>query len=115
MRFEEKTVGDVVVLTVTGEVSLTGEGDVHLRDKVANLLNDGRLRLVLDLAGVTYIDSAGLGQLVHVQTSANAAGASLKLAGPSARFRHLLTVAKIASLFDIHDDNESALASFAVP
>ena len=114
MKLVERAVGEVVVLTVTGDVSLNGQGDTQLREKVADFLKEGHRKLVLDLGGVTYMDSAGLGQLVYAQTSTKGAGATLKVANPTVRLRQLLAVSKITSLFDIHDSETAALASFGV-
>ena len=111
MQLQEREEGDVTVVTLVGEITLARDGDVALRDKIVGLLNQGRRKLVLNLAGVTYVDSAGLGQLVQVQTKASGAGAKMKVASPGARVLTLLRVAKLLPLFDIHDSEAAAIAS----
>ena len=78
MQIEERGVGDVTVLDVKGRVTL-GEGDELLKDKVNSLLNQGRKKIVLNLADVPYIDSAGLGEIVRTYTTVSRQGGSLKL------------------------------------
>ena len=109
MHLETRDVGDVTVMTVSGEITLAKEGDVALRDAVVALLNEGRRKLVLNLGGVTYVDSAGLGQLVQAQTKASGIGARLKVASPGARLVTLLKVAKLLPLFDISDSEAAAI------
>ena len=78
MQIEERAVGDVVVLDLKGRITL-GEGDQLLKDKVNSLVNQGQKRIVLNLAGVPYIDSAGLGEIVGSYTTVSRQGGSLKL------------------------------------
>lgn len=111
MQMEEKAVGDVTVLTVTGEITLSGGADAQLRERVSHLLSAGSRKVVLDLGGVTYTDSSGLGQLVQMTTIAKASGGVLKVANPARRLQQLLTAAKVTSLFDIHETAAAAVAS----
>jgi anti-sigma B factor antagonist len=111
MQLEERHVGDVTVLAVNGEITLTKNGDMLLRDAIVALLQQGRRKLVLDLGGVTYMDSAGLGQLVQAQTKITGAGAAMKVAQPSARLVTLLKIAKLLPLFDICENERTALAA----
>jgi len=76
MQIDERTIGDVVVLDIKGRVQL-GEGDEMLKDKVNSLLNQGRKKIVLNLAEVPYIDSAGLGEVVRTFTTVSRQGGSL--------------------------------------
>jgi anti-sigma B factor antagonist len=109
MQLEARDVGDVTVVTLNGEITLAKDGDVALRDAIVALLNQGRRKLVLNLAGVTYVDSAGLGQLVQAQTKASGSGARMKVAGPGPRLLTLLKVAKLLSLFDIAESEAAAI------
>ena len=84
---------------------LARDGDVALRDKIVDLLARGRRKLVLNLAGVTYVDSAGLGQLVQVQTKAASSGALMKMVSPGTRLMTLLRIAKLLPLFDLADSD----------
>ena len=73
MEIAERTAGDVTILDVTGKMTL-GEGDEILKDKVHSLSLQGRKKIVLNLAGVPYIDSAGLGEIVRTYTTVSRAG-----------------------------------------
>ena len=70
MQIEEQVNGDVTIVKVTGDITLNKGGDVILKDKINSLLQQGRKKLLLDLGGVAYVDSAGLGQLVQVKVTA---------------------------------------------
>ncbi|MGD0227636.1 MAG: STAS domain-containing protein [Terriglobia bacterium] len=107
----EKEVNGVTVLQLIGRVTL-GEESSQLRTKLKDLLSQGRTRLVLDLAEVTYIDSAGLGTLVAGFTSAQNQGANLKLANLTKRFNEQLHITKLVTVFDVFDDVEDAVKSF---
>ena len=78
MQIEERNVGDVKVLDLKGKITL-GEGDELLKDKVNSLVNQGNRKIVLNLAEVPYIDSAGLGEIVRTYTTVSRQGGSLKL------------------------------------
>lgn len=107
----EKEVEGVLVLQLSGRVTL-GEESNQLRTKLKELLSAGKTRLVLDLAEVTYIDSAGLGTLVAGFTSAQNQGANLKLANLTKRFREQLNITKLVTVFDVYDSVEDAVKSF---
>jgi anti-sigma B factor antagonist len=112
MQLEEKTVGNVVVVTVNGDIKL-GSGDVGLRDKVRSLIEQGHKKMLLDLSGVSYMDSAGLGELVHVYATMKNKGGMLKLVGLTRRISDLLTITKLVTVFETYDTEASALASFS--
>ena len=76
MQLEERTVGDVTVVKVTGDITLSSGGDVLLKDKVQSLLQQGKKKLLLDLGSVSYVDSGGLGQLVQCNVTASKNGGS---------------------------------------
>ena len=111
MQLDAREVGDVTVVTVSGEITLAKGGDTALRDAIVDLLHQGRRRLVLNLAAVTYVDSAGLGQLVQAQTKASGGGARMKVASPGVRLLTLLRVAKLLPLFDITESEAAAIDS----
>ena len=112
MQIEERAVGAIVVLSVTGEITLNHLGVV--KAKVQSLLDQGRRQLLIDLKNVSIVDSAGLGELVVVSyvTSKNAGG-SVKLVNLTDRTKELLRISKLAPLFDTYDSEEAAIASFA--
>jgi anti-sigma B factor antagonist len=112
MQIEERRVGDVVVLDVKGRVTL-GEGDEILKDKVNSLLNQGSKKLVLNLADVPYIDSAGLGEIVRTFTTVSRQGGSLKLLNLTKRITDLLAITKLLTVFETFESEGDAVKSFA--
>ena len=108
----EKEVNGVTVLELAGRITL-GEGSNLLRTKIKDVLSQGKTRLVLDLAEVGYIDSAGLGTLVAGYTSSQSQGAVMKLANLTKRFREQLNITKLVTVFDVYDSVEAAVKSFA--
>ena len=112
MQIDERMVGDVVELDVKGRVTL-GEGDEILKDKVNSLLNQGRRKIVLNLAGVPYIDSAGLGEIVRTFTTVSRQGGSLKLLNLTKRITDLLAITKLLTVFETHDTEDEAVQSFS--
>ena len=113
MQIEERAVAGVTVLAVSGEITLNSGGGQALMERVASLIRDGQRQLVLELGAVTYVDSAGLGQLVQVQLTTAGQGVTLKLANTGPRLRQLLAVAKLSKIFDSHDTEAAAVASFS--
>ena len=112
MQIDERTIGDVVVLDIKGRVQLV-EGDEMLKDKVNSLLNQGRKKIVLNLAEVPYIDSAGLGEVVRTFTTVSRQGGSLKLLNLTKRITDLLAITKLLTVFDTYDSEQDAVQSFS--
>src|SRR5262245_17012895 len=112
MQLEEHLSGDVTVITVTGDITLNKGGDVLLKDKIQSLLQQGKKKLLLDLGKVSYVDSAGLGQLVQVYATAKHHGGSLKLVNLTKRLKDLLVVSKLLTVFDSYESESEAIASF---
>jgi anti-sigma B factor antagonist len=112
MQIEERAVGDVTVVTVTGDITLNKGGDVILKDKINSLLQQGQKKLLLDLGRVAYVDSAGLGQLVQVKVTAGRNTAELKLLNITKRLKDLLVVTRLSTVFDSFENEAEALASF---
>ena len=113
MRMDVHEVADVVVIAVAGEVSVNKGGEVALGDKVRSLVHEGHRKLVIDLTHVSYMDSAGLGQLVQAHSTCARLGASLRLSGLTARMKDLLTITKLLLVFDTYPVEAEAIASFA--
>lgn len=112
MQIEERTVGDVLVLDVKGRITL-GEGDEILKDKVNSLLNQGVKKIVLNLAEVPYIDSAGLGEIVRTYTTVSRQGGSLKLLSLTKRITDLLAITKLLTVFETYESENEAVQSFS--
>ena len=112
MQLEERNSGDVTIVTVTGDITLNKGGDVLLKDKIQSLVQQGRKKIVLDLGRVSYVDSAGLGQLVQVYATTKHHGGALKLVNLTKRLKDLLVVSKLLTVFDSFDTESEAVASF---
>jgi anti-sigma B factor antagonist len=111
MDIKERNQGDVTILDVEGKI-LLGEGDVQLKRKIDELVEKKQINLVLNLASVPYMDSGGLGEIVRSFTTVKRAGGELKLLNATARINDLLTITKLYTVFDIHDDEAKAVDSF---
>jgi len=111
MQIEERAVGDVVVLDLKGRVTL-GDGDELLKDKVNSLVNRGFKKIVLNLAEVPYVDSAGLGEIVRTYTTVSRQGGSLKLLNLTKRISDLLSITKLLTVFETFDTESEAIRSF---
>ncbi|OFW14381.1 MAG: anti-anti-sigma factor [Acidobacteria bacterium RIFCSPLOWO2_12_FULL_67_14] len=112
MEIVERSAGDITILDVTGRMTL-GEGDEALRDKVNSLVSQGKKKLILNLAAVAYIDSAGLGEIVRTYTTVSRQGGSLKLLGLTKRITDLLSITKLLTVFETYDDEADAVRSFS--
>jgi anti-sigma B factor antagonist len=112
MQIEERTSGDVVLLDLKGKITL-GEGDELLKDKVNSLVNQGHKKIVLNLADVPYIDSAGLGEVVRTYTTVSRQGGALKLLNLTKRITDLLSITKLLTVFETFDSEGEAVRSFS--
>jgi anti-sigma B factor antagonist len=112
MQIEERKVGEVVVLDLKGKITL-GEGDELLKDKINSLVNQGYTKLLLNLEGVPYIDSAGLGEIVRTYTTVSRQGGSLKLLNLTKRITDLLAITKLLTVFETFDAESDAVRSFS--
>jgi|SRR5580700_2744093 anti-sigma B factor antagonist len=112
MHIEERSVGGVTVLDVTGKITL-GDGNQLLKDKVNSLVNQGHTKILLNLAGVPYIDSAGLGEIVRSYTTVSRQGGSLKLLNLTKRITDLLSITKLLTVFETFESESEAVRSFS--
>jgi anti-sigma B factor antagonist len=112
MQIEQRVVGDIVIVTVIGDITLGSGGEVMLKDKVHSLLEQGHKKMVLDLGRVSYVDSAGLGELVHAHATAKNRGGSVRLLNVTKRLKDLLTITKLVTVFDSYDTEATAVAGF---
>ena len=114
MQITERALADVMILDLKGKITL-GEGDELLKDKVNSLVNQGQRKIVLNLAGVPYLDSAGLGEVVRAYTTVSRQGGSLKLLNLTKRITDLLAITKLLTVFDTFESEEEAVRSFSAP
>ena len=111
LRMTERDVSGVSVLDIEGRIVL-GEESNSFREKVKSLLAAGKKKIILNLAQVSYIDSAGLGTLVATFHSARSQGATLKLTNLGSKFKEVLQVTKLMTVFDTYDNETAAIQSF---
>lgn len=111
MQISQRAVGDIVIIDLNGKMTL-GEGDELLRDKVNSLVQQGQKKLVLNLAEVPYIDSAGLGEIVRTYTTVSRQGGALKLLSLTKRIQDLLAITKLLTVFETYDTEADAVKSF---
>jgi anti-sigma B factor antagonist len=111
MHVELRKSNDVVIVDLQGKLS-AGLGDQILRDTIDELLGEDWKKILLNLSGVTFMDSAGLGELVSGLKTARKLGAALKILNASARVQQSLYISRLLPIFEIHEDEQAALASF---
>jgi anti-sigma B factor antagonist len=113
LQIEERQVEDVTVLTLTGELTLD-DGDLKFGKHVDDLvLRQGRRKVLVDMGGVTYIDSAGVGMLAAELRILRRNGADMRLVHLQARNHRLLAMMKLMTVFEVFEDEAMALSSFA--
>jgi anti-sigma B factor antagonist len=112
LKMTDRTVDGIDVVDLEGRIVL-GEESNAMRERVKSLLTQGKKNIVLNMANVTYIDSAGLGTLVASFHSAKSQGATLKLANLGSKFREVLQVTKLLTVFEVFDSEGAAVQSFA--
>jgi anti-sigma B factor antagonist len=113
MQISQRTVGDVVIVEVSGKITLGEGGDMILKDKMRSLIQQGHKKLLLNLGGVAYVDSAGLGEIVQAYATVNKEGGKLKLLNLTKRIKDLLSITKLLTVFDTFDNEAEAVGSFA--
>lgn len=112
MKTNVRQVDGVTIMDLSGRITL-GEGSVLLRDDVRDLLAKGSKKILLNLADVNYIDSSGIGELVSAYTTVRNQGGELKLLHLTKKVHDLLQITKLYTVFDVKDDEASAIASFS--
>jgi anti-sigma B factor antagonist len=111
MKAKVRQVGQVAVVDIEGKITI-GEGDMVLRDRVVDLLDKGSHAIVLNLEKVTYMDSAGIGELVACYKRAKEKGGTVKLLNPSGKVLDLLTLTKLEEVFETYRQEQEAVGSF---
>ncbi len=111
MKITTRTAGDVTILDCSGKITL-GEGTMAVRNTVREVLKNGGRKIILNLGDVNYIDSSGIGELVSTYTSVTNQGGKLILLNLTKKIQELLAITKLLTVFEVHDDEQKALASF---
>ena len=112
MKASNRQVDGITVVDMSGRITL-GEGSVVLRDSIRDLISKGQKKILLNLGDVTYIDSSGIGELVSAFTAVRREGGELKLLKLTKKVHDLLQITKLYTVFDIKDDEATAIQSFS--
>jgi anti-anti-sigma factor len=110
-KIETRKIGDVTVIDVKGKMTI-GSGDVQFRDEVKKLIDAGHNKLLLNLEGLKYMDSSGVGELVSTYTTATNRGCQLKLCHISGKILDLLQITQLLQVFDTYTNVEEAIEGF---
>ena len=108
-----KQIGDVSVVALKGRIIL-GEGSSALRERIKSLVGDGKKKIVLNMANVTYIDSAGLGTLVAAHISVKKQGTTLLLSDLGNKFHEVLQITRLLTVFSVYATEAEAVSSLEV-
>jgi len=111
MKSSIRDLGDIRVIELSGKITI-GAGDVKLRELISQAVEDDKNNIVLDLGGVTAIDSSGIGEMVACYTTVTKRGGQLKLMHLSPKITDILQVTQLITVFDVFDDEREALGSF---
>lgn len=111
MKATTRSADGVEIISLQGKITI-GSGDTQLREIISNTLNSGKSNILLDLSGVTTIDSSGIGELVGSYTTATNRGGKLKLLHLPAKLNELLHVTQLITVFEVYEDEQEALKSF---
>jgi len=113
LKIAERQEGDVTVLELSGEI-LLDDGDLEFRRRIHDLVERGQVKVVVDLAGITHIDSAGVGMMVAKQKTVHQHGGDIKLVHLTSRSQRLLAIMRLATMFEAFDDAAEAVRSFSL-
>lgn len=111
MKIATRKAGDVVVLDLEGKI-LIGDGCQELRDSICKTLDEGSKKILLNLAGVSYMDSTGLGEVIRNYKTVIDKGGKLKLLSLTARIKDLMAMTKLLTVFEVFESEQEALASY---
>jgi anti-sigma B factor antagonist len=111
LELSERQAGDVTILDLSGPVRM-GEGSIALRDTTRRLADEGKKKILLNLGGVNYMDSSGIGELIANYTTVTRQGGQVKLLNLTDKIQNLLVITKLLTVFDSYDNEADALNSF---
>ena len=112
LKLNTRQVNDIIVIDLSGRVTM-GEACAAIRDEIRDEIGQGNRKILLNLADVSYIDSAGLGELTAAYTTNRNRGGQLKLLNLTKRVQDLMQITKLYTIFDVYDDEKKAIGSFA--
>ena len=112
LNIKDRPAGDVTILDLSGKITI-GEGSVQLREAVRGLLERGKKSILINLGGVDYVDSSGIGELVSCFTTTKNQGGHLKLLNLTKKIKDLLQITKLLTVFETYDDEAEAIKSYS--
>jgi len=113
MNISERKIGNVVIVDISGKITLGDGGDAALKEKMRALVQQGQKKLLLNLGDVSYVDSAGLGEIVQSYATVSKNGGTLKLLNVTKRIKDLLSITKLLTVFETFDNEAEAVTSFS--
>ncbi len=111
LTIKQRDAEGITILDLSGRITI-GQGSAQFRETIRQLMEQGRNRLLLNFADVSYVDSSGIGELVSAYTTLNNQGGQLKLLNLPKRIKDLLRITKLLTVFETFDDEAAALRSF---
>ncbi len=111
LNIKERQAGDVTILDMDGKITI-GDGNVALRSAIRRLIEEGKKKILLNVGGVGYVDSSGIGELVSSYTTIQREGGQLKLLNLTQKIQDLLGITKLLTVFDTYDEESKALNSY---
>jgi len=112
MKIDTRTVDDVTIMDIHGKITI-GEGSAEIRNRVRDLLQAGRKKILLNMGDVSYVDSSGIGELVSSFTTVTNQGGRLKLLHLTKKLQELLAITKLLTVFETFNDEQEAVASYS--
>jgi len=111
MKSQVRDQNDVRIIQLSGKITI-GSGDVKIRELISTALDEGKGKVLLNLSGVSAIDSSGIGEMVACYTTVTKRGGQLKLLKLSPKINDILQVTQLITVFDVFDEEAEAIASF---
>jgi anti-anti-sigma factor len=111
MKINTRESGDVRIIELQGKITI-GAGDTQLRDAISQSVEEGKKNILLDMGGVTTLDSSGIGELVGSYTTVTNRGGKLKLLHLPSKISDLLQVTQLITIFEVYEDENQAVESF---
>lgn len=111
MKSKLRDIDDIRIIEMSGKITI-GSGDVKIRELISTALDEGKTKILLNLSGVTAIDSSGIGEMVACYTTVTKRDGQLKLLKLSPKINDILQVTQLITVFDVYDTEEEAIASF---
>ena len=111
MKATSRSANNIDIIKLDGKITI-GAGDQQLREVISSAVNKGKTNILLDLSGVTTIDSSGIGELVGSYTTVTNRGGKLKLLHLPAKLNELLHVTQLITVFEVYENEQEAVNSF---